>query len=95
MMESLRFNFGLEETFFLCKPDPGLGRKLMEEAIRGGNFGVQDRRNHYKKDESRLHRFFRKSSRVLSYFSQYPREVAWAPYARLKHYFWRLFKGYL
>ena len=95
MMESLRFNFGLEEAFFLCEPDPVLGRKLMEEAIRGGNFGVQDRRNHYKKDESRFHRFFRKSSRVLSYFSQYPREVAWAPYARLKHYFWRLFKGYL
>ena len=95
MMESLQFNFGLEEEFFLCEPDHLLGKKLMDEAIRGGNFGVRDRRNHFKKGESRLHRFFRKSSRVLSYFSQYPREVIWAPYARLKHYFWRLSQGYL
>ena len=95
MMESLWFNFGLEEEYFLCPRDPKLGRKLMEETISGGNFGVGDRRNYQKADESRLHRYFRKSSRVLSHLSQYPREVVWAPYARLKHYFWRLFLGYL
>lgn len=95
MMESLRFNFGLEAEFYLCPPDPKLGRKLMEETISGGNFGVGDRRNYQKIDESRLHRYFRKSARVLSHLSQYPREVAWAPYNRLQHYFWRLFKGYL
>ena len=95
MMESLRFNFGLEEEYYLCAPAPKLGRKLMEEAISGGNFGVGDRRNYQKRNESRLHRFFRKSSRVLSHLGQYPREVIWAPYARLKHYFDRLFKGYL
>ena len=95
MMESLQFNFGLEAEYFLCSPDARLGRKLMEETIRGGNFGVLDRRNYQKLDESRLHRFFRKSSRVLSHLSQYPREVVWAPYARVKHYFWRLGKGYL
>ena len=67
----------------------------MEETISGGNFGVGDRRNYQKADESRLHRYFRKSSRVLSHLSQYPREVIWAPYARLEHYFWRLFLGYL
>ena len=67
----------------------------MEETISGGNFGVGDRRNYQEVDESRLHRYFRKSSRVLSHLSQYPREVIWAPYARLKHFFWRLFMGYL
>ena len=95
MMESLWFNFGLEEEYFLCPRDPKLGRKLMEETLRGGNFGVKDKRNYQTVNESRLHRYFRKSSRVLSYFSQYPREVAWAPYARLQHYLWRLFRGYL
>lgn len=95
MMESLRFNFGLDAEYYLCPPDAKLGRKLMEETIRGGNFGVGDRRNYQKRDESRLHRFFRKTSRVLSHLSQYPREVVWAPYARLEHYFVRLFKGYL
>ena len=95
LMESLKFNFGLEEEYFLCAPDPKLGRKLMEAAIYGGNFGIRDKRNYHKKTESRLYRYFRKTSRVLSYLGQYPREVAWAPYARIKHYFWRLFRGYL
>ena len=86
---------GLEEEYFLCPRDPKLGRKLMEETIIGGNFGVGDRRNYQKVNETRLHRYFRKSSRVLSHLSQYPREVIWAPYARLEHFFWRLFLGYL
>ena len=95
MMESLRFNFGLEEEYLLCGPNARLGRKLMDSAIQGGNFGIRDKRNYRKEGESHLHRFFRKSSRVLSYFSEYPRETVWAPYARIKHYFWRLSKGYL
>ena len=95
MMESLRFNFGLEESFLLCPPEPRLGRKLMEDAIRHGNFGILDARNRASSDESRLHRYLRKSSRVLSHLRYYPREVLWAPYARAKHFFWRLFKGYL
>ena len=95
MMESLRFNFGLEEEYFLCPPDPVLGRKLMEEAIRGGNFGVLDTRNYGKENETLLARFRRKNARVLSHLRQYPREVAWAPYARVSHFVWRLWKGYL
>ncbi len=66
-------------------------------ALNGGEqtMEVDYVRVYQKADESRLHRFFRKSSRVLSHLSQYPREVVWAPYARLEHYFWRLFLGYL
>ena len=95
MMEALRFSFGLEEEYFLCPPDAKRGRRLMDDAVRNGNFGVLDHRNHAREDESRLHRFFRKTARVWSYLIDYPREVIWAPYARLKHYFWRLRKGYL
>lgn len=94
-MEALRFNFGLEETYFLCPPDAKRGRKLMTDAVNNGNFGVLDRRNYAKEGESRLHRFFRKSGRVLSNLKKYPREVAWAPYARVRHFVWRLCRGYL
>ena len=95
MMDALQFIFGLEAQYLLCDPDPKRGRRLMTDAVNGGNFGVLDRRNHARKDENRLHRFFRKTARVWSYLYDYPREVIWAPYARLKHYLWRLFKGYL
>ena len=95
MMEALRFSFGLEPQYLLCDPDPKRGRRLMTDAVNGGNFGVLDQRNQAHEDETRLHRFFRKTARVWSYLMDYPREVIWAPYARLKHYLWRLFKGYL
>ena len=95
MMESMRFNFGLEDAFLLCAPDARLGRIVMMDAIRNGNFGVLDSRNRAPADESRLHRYFRKSSRVLSHLRYYPREVAWAPYARVKHFVWRWWKGFL
>ena len=95
MMESLRFIFGLEQEYFLCKPDVKLGRKLMEDAIKNGNFGTLDRRNYSKENEVIFRRFLRKNGRVLSNLRHYPREVAWAPYAKLHQYFWRLRKGYL
>ena len=95
MMESLRVSFCLEEEYLLCPPDAKRGRKLMQDAIQVGNFGVLDRRNYAREGESRLARFIRKNNRVLSNLRQYPREVFWAPYARLHHYFFRLRKGYL
>ena len=94
-MAALRYNFGLEEEYFLCAPDAKRGKKLVNESIKGGNFGVLDGRNYGRKGETRLERFFRKSARVLSNLREYPREVIWSPYARLRHFFWRLFKGYL
>jgi hypothetical protein len=95
MMEAIQVSFGLESQYLLCDPNRKRGRRLMNDALNGGNFGVLDHRNHARKDESRLRRFFRKTARVWSYLIDYPREVIWAPYARLKHYFWRLRKGYL
>lgn len=95
MMASLRFNFGLETEYFLCPPDEKRGKKLVRDAIAGGNFGVLDVRNYGKEGEKPLRRYFRKTARVLSNLRTYSREVAWAPYARVKHYVWRRWKGYL
>ena len=92
---AMRINFGLEKDYFLCEPDDIRGRKLVKDALAGGNFGVLDTRNYGKQGESRLARFWRKNARVLSNLRQYPREVAWAPYARVKHFVWRMIKGYL
>ena len=95
MMESLRFNFGLEQDRLLCAPDPVLGRKLISDALRNGNFGVLDARNRRRAGESRWTRFLRKNARVRSNLRYYPREVIWAPYARIRHYAWRWLHGYL
>lgn len=94
MMDAVRVSFGLEEEYLLCEPDKKRGEKLMLDALRQGNFGVLDRRNYGAKGETRLARFFRKNGRVMSHLSLYPREVIWAPYARIKHFLWRWLKGF-
>ena len=95
MMESLRFNFGLEREYLLCEPDPGLGRKLMVDAVAYGNFGILDARNRAKSGETRWARFLRRNGRVWSNLRYYPREVIWAPFARAWHFAWRGLHGYL
>ena len=95
MMMSLQFNFGLEDEYLLCPPDRKLGRKLIEDSISMGNFGVLDKRNHAKEGEGPVRRFLRKNGRVFSNLKYYPGEVIWSPYARVSQFVWRLFKGYL
>jgi len=94
-MLALQYNFGLEDEYLLCKPDRKRGPRLIEDMIKMGNFGILDPRNHGKEGESKLSRFFRKNRRTFSYLRLYPREILWAPFARLGQYFWRLFRGYL
>lgn len=94
-MLALQYNFGLEDEYLLCKPDRKRGPKLINDMIKMGNFGILDPRNHGKEDEGALSRFFRKNRRVFSYLRLYPREILWAPFARLGQYFWRLCHGYL
>ena len=72
LMLSLQYNFGLEDEYLLCPPDRKLGRKLIEDAISMGNFGVLDTRNRAKKGEGPIGRFFRKNGRVFSNLRYYP-----------------------
>ena len=95
MMTSLKFNFGLEDEYLLCKPARKLGEKLVKDTISMGNFGVMDARNRAKEGETRLARFFRKSRRVFSNARYYPGEVLWSPFARVSQYFWRWGMGFL
>ena len=95
VMASVQFNFGLEEEYLLCPPDQKHGRRLVEDIIRMGNFGVMDRRNYSRDGESALARFHRKNRRVFSNLRYYPREVVWSPFARIRQYLWRMWKGYL
>ncbi len=95
MMMSLRFNFLLEDEYLLCEPDSKLGRKLVEDTIKMGNFGVLDARNRAKEGEIPLGRFLRKNKRVFSNLRHYPGEVLWSPFARVSQFIWRLFNGYL
>ena len=94
VMAALRYNFGLEEEFFLCPPDSIHGKKLVDDMISMGNFGVLDSRNYTYQGESALKRFLRKNRRVFSNIRFYPREVIWAPFSKLSQWAWRRLHGY-
>ena len=94
-MLALKYNFGLEDEYLLCKPDQKHGSKLIKDLIGMGNFGVLDKRNRAAAGETKLHRFLRRNRRTFSNIRHYSREVLWAPLSRLSQYLWRLTQGYL
>ena len=95
VMACMQFNFGLEDDFLLCPPDKVLGKKLVQDIITMGNFGVMDKRNYTYDGETKWATFRRKNRRVFSNLRYYPREVIWSPFARVSQYVWRRFNGYL
>ena len=95
VMTSMWYNFGLEEEYLLCPRDIKHGKKLVNDIIAMGNFGVMDKRNYTHDGESKWARFMRKNRRVFSNIRYYPREVIWSPFARVSQHVWRKVKGYL
>ena len=95
VMTCVQFNFGLEDGYLLCPPDKKHGKKLVNDIIAMGNFGVLDKRNYTFDGETKWATFRRKNARVFSNLRYYPREVIWSPFARVSQFVWRKVKGYL
>lgn len=95
VMTSMWYNFGLEDEYLLCPIDLKHGKKLVNDIIAMGNFGVLDKRNQTPENETKWARFLRKNRRVFSNFNDYPCEIFWSPFARVSQFVWRKVKGYL
>ena len=88
MMWVLNEVLGLEEENLIVTKDEKLGKVLLEEILRGGNFGQFDEANikadnQMKKNWQRL----RRDIRMVRYF---PSECLWEPVFRVYHFFWRM-----
>lgn len=95
VMSVLREVFALDESLMLFPPDEKQGAFLLDEIMISGNFGRFDIRNRHSKDETRVMHAKRKLTRASRYLAYYPGEVLSIPLFMIKHFFWRLFKGYL
>ena len=87
MMWVLNEVLGLEEKYLIAPKNEKLGRVLLAEMLRGGNFGQFDIDNikadsQLKKNWQRIRRDFR----MMRYF---PSECLWEPVFRIGHFFWR------
>ena len=74
--------FGLSEDRMIAPMDEREGRFLLDEIMRGGNFGQYDDRMGSKGGESKIHRYFRMNLRNLRFVKHYPTEAVCEPLFR-------------
>ena len=77
---------GLEEKFLIVPVDERRGRTLLNEILKGGNFGHSSglaKNNAAKK-------YFQKTWRNMHLVKEYPAEALCEPFFRTWHFFWRL-----
>lgn len=80
---------GLEEQYLIVPMDERQGKFLLDEILRGGNFGFY-KNGERKKAEGRVCRNLGRLKRDLRLVRYYPSECLWEPVFRIWHFFWRL-----
>ena len=81
--------FGLSEDWMIAPMDEREGRFLLDEIMRGGNFGQYDDRMGSKIGESKIHRYFRMNLRNLRFVKHYPTEALSEPLFRTWFWTWK------
>ena len=85
--------FGLSEDRMIAPMDEKEGRFLLDEIMRGGNFGQYDDRMGSKVGESKIHRYFRMNLRNLRFVRHYPTEALSEPLFRTWFAVWKKIHG--
>lgn len=85
--------FGLSEDRMIVPMDEREGRFLLDEIMRGGNFGQYDTRLGSKENEGKLHRYLRMSLRNLRFVKHYPTEALSEPLFRTWFALWKKIHG--
>ena len=92
-----QINRELKENNFvpwmICEPNEKEGRKLLEEIMKGGNFGQYDTRDAALKKGGMVKHGIWKLKRVMRLVRSYPEEALCEPVFRVYHLFWRMING--
>ena len=82
--------FGMEEDKMIAPMNEDEGMFLLDEIMRGGNFGQYDDRLGDKTGEGKVHRYFRMSLRNMRFVRHYPSEALCEPLFRTWFFFWKV-----
>lgn len=82
--------FGLEEEKMIAPINEKEGAFLLDEIVRGGNFGQYDDRLGDKTGEGKVHRYFRMTLRNMRFVKHYPIEAICEPLFRTWFFFWKM-----
>ena len=77
---------GLDERYLIVEPDEWRGKTLLDEILKGGNFG----RSSNLDQNSMARKYFQKIWRNMHFVRQYPAEALCEPVFRTWHFFWRI-----
>ncbi len=86
--------FQISNFDLLCKPEEKAGRFLMDEILRGGNFGQYDQEYQERHSGNVFSLYLKNVKRLFRMLRFYPEEVLWAPIWKPSHFLWRKIKGY-
>ena len=81
------------EPWMICEPNEVEGKKLLEEIMKGGNFGQYDTRDAALKKGGMVKHGVWKLKRVMRLVRSYPEEALWEPVFRVWHLGWRKMNG--
>ena len=76
----------LDERYLIVEPDEWRGKTLLEEILKGGNFGRSSKLD----QKSMIRKYFQKIWRNMHFVLQYPAEALCEPVFRTWHFFWRI-----
>ena len=82
----------LKDDMLLCKPNPKLGKQLLDSVMTGGNFG---KFLGLKRGRNRFEKGLLQWKHNLQLMLPYANEAMWIPVFQVWHYLWRKRKGYL
>lgn len=96
LMYVLQKVFAMPDEWLLCEPSEKHGRFLLNEIMMAGNFGHDDPRMaslNVKEGHLgyQISHAWRRIKRNMRFFTSYPEEVFWEPYARMSHFAWKKF----
>ena len=86
--------FGLPTSMIVVPIDKNEGKFLLDEIMRGGNFGQYDTRLGSKDNEGKIHRYLRMTLRNLRFVKHYPTEALSEPLFRTGFTLWKKCKGF-
>ena len=82
--------FAIPTHYYICESNEKEGKKLLEEIMKGGNFGQYDTRDAALKKGGMMKHGLWKLKRVMRLVRSYPEEALWEPMFRVYHLIWRL-----
>lgn len=77
------------DEWMICEPDERRGKLLLDEIMKGGNFGQYDSDGRRKMEEGRVMKNIQRIKRDIRMVRYFPSECLWEPVFRLYHWFWR------